>query len=172
LEAEIASKFKHFARAEKEKLYAKKQALQKKEKDGLLTELKKFHQTFKLNVPVPPDLVPLLSTGKKPTFPAQALRRRSIPEKKQPEQPVKKEESPVKKQPQQPPQQPPQQQQSQPQPPQQQQQQEAPSPTTTAASNSPSFKFNVKASEFKPNPSAPSFVPVSNMHVFFILLTF
>ncbi|KAI8579049.1 hypothetical protein K450DRAFT_243621 [Umbelopsis ramanniana AG] len=88
IEAEIANTFRQFAMVEKDKLNAKKQALQKKEKDGRLADLMKFHQTFKLNVPVPPDLVPLLK------------------------------------------------------------------PKSTS-----SFKFNVKASEFKPNPSAPAFVP-------------
>lgn len=66
IEAEIANTFKHFAMMEKDKLHAKKQALQKKEKDGRLAELKAFHQSFKLNVPVPADLIPLLSKGKKP----------------------------------------------------------------------------------------------------------
>ncbi|KAI8979755.1 hypothetical protein BDF20DRAFT_529710 [Mycotypha africana] len=70
IEAEIATTFRYFAMMEKDKLHAKKQALQKKEKDGRLAELKAFHQNFKLTCPIPADLVPLLS--KKRSTPAQS----------------------------------------------------------------------------------------------------
>lgn len=141
---------------EKDKLHAKKQALQKKEKDGRLAELKMFHQTFKLNVPIPADLVPLLSLKGKKTTEATtaATTAAAVPEKKKSvtTSPV------VTKSP-------------------------APSPTpapintapaptpalaplppphsdpATSPTNSSSFKFNVKASSFKPNPTAAAFVP-------------
>lgn len=168
IEAEIATTFRHFAMMEKDKLHAKKQALQKKEKDGRLAELKAFHQSFKLNVPIPADLVPLLSKKKAPISSEQTSND------------ANKNGSPVKKT-------------STPPPPPPQQatatttttpaattaktpaaekasttttSQASPSPasatTTTTASSaaaSNSFKFNVKASSFKPNPSAAAFVP-------------
>ncbi|KAI8047158.1 LsmAD domain-containing protein [Gilbertella persicaria] len=82
IEAEIATTFRHFAMMEKDKLHAKKQALQKKEKDGRLAELKAFHQSFKLNVPIPADLVPLLSKGKKPVEPTDPVEKKKEPAKK------------------------------------------------------------------------------------------
>jgi hypothetical protein len=124
-------------------LNAKKQALQKKEKDGRLADLMKFHQTFKLNVPVPPDLVPLLSKTKKSPDGSEG----SPKEDNQPEQTPKPavSESPAATV-------------------------ESAKPATTsspakdaakpAAKPASTFKFNIKASEFKPNPSAPAFVPV------------
>ncbi|KAK4521231.1 PHO85 cyclin-1 [Mucor velutinosus] len=177
IEAEIATTFRHFAMMEKDKLHAKKQALQKKEKDGRLAELKAFHQSFKLNVPIPADLVPLLSKKKAPISNEQvssdSANNRNIAS------PVKKISTPplqqattatpaatattAKKV-------------SSPAPP------AVASPTTSPAPSSPapatttattttttttapssatsnSFKFNVKASSFKPNPSAAAFVP-------------
>ena len=142
---------------EKDKLHAKKQALQKKEKDGRLAELKMFHQTFKLNVPIPADLVPLLSKGKKSTD------NESSPEQKTPLTATKKSVAssttpaavtkPVASSPATPP---------------ATITKAQPSPVT-AASTSPvtpssntaanAFKFNVKASSFKPNPTAAAFVP-------------
>ncbi|OZJ03154.1 hypothetical protein BZG36_03894 [Bifiguratus adelaidae] len=65
IEAEIATTFRQFATTEKERLQQRRQAIQKKEKDGRLAELMKFHATFKLNSPVPDDLVPLLGKAKK-----------------------------------------------------------------------------------------------------------
>ncbi|KAI7898935.1 uncharacterized protein BX663DRAFT_555473 [Cokeromyces recurvatus] len=187
IEAEVATTFKQFAMMEKDKLHAKKQALQKREKDGRLAELKAFHQSFKLNVPIPPDLVPLLSKGKKNNntivspSPTAIKKDSTSHDKKTPNEttsPTPSKILPV--------------QDNKPTttttaatttttttPP--------PPPTatttatttakttttttnTTAASASPSskntttspkstFKFNVKASAFKPNPSAAVFVP-------------
>lgn len=118
-----------------------------------------FHQTFKLKFPVPTDIVPLLSAGKKPTSPVSDDKS---PTDKQ--ESISEEEKKVE------------------------QQQAASSSkqstaaaagekstekttTTTTKSEKPSaeankpakttFKFNVKATEFKPNPTAPAFVPVS-----------
>jgi hypothetical protein len=161
---------------EKDKLHAKKQALQKKEKDGRLAELKAFHQSFKLNVPIPADLVPLLSKGKKSTeninqksespeskstssppvaqdkkksVPAAASTTTAVSTKK----PTVTATAPTAT---------------------------SPATATTASPNSAtttstnttaisptpananSFKFNVKASSFKPNPSAAAFVPGGN----------
>ncbi|ORE08394.1 hypothetical protein BCV72DRAFT_90539 [Rhizopus microsporus var. microsporus] len=180
IESEIASTFKHFAMMEKDKLNAKKQALQKKEKDGRLAELKMFHQTFKLNVPVPADLVPLLSKGKKssPAMSTSSVGSVSPDEKKKkPElstppsattptptqattEPVKKS-SPVQA--------------KSPLPSQAASATSAADATTNAnKANTPTpsqnttntgsttgstFKLNAKASSFKPNPSAAAFIP-------------
>ncbi|KAI8376726.1 hypothetical protein EDC96DRAFT_456330 [Choanephora cucurbitarum] len=180
IEAEIANTFKHFAMMEKDKLHAKKQALQKKEKDGRLAELKAFHQSFKLNVPIPADLVPLLSKGKKPTESetVKVTDKKKIPKKPTtptspasdshrsaeayPANKVDRRASTdnaltTKS--------------------------DSDNSTTTATAtttnttattaatattntaattNTSSFKFNVKASSFKPNPTAAVFVPSSN----------
>lgn len=116
----------------------------------------KFHQTFKLNVPVPPDLVPLLSKTKKSPDGSEG----SPKDEKQAEQSPKLAVSPssaatvepVK-------------------PTTEVTNKATDKPATTssppkeaakaAAKPTSSFKFNIKASEFKPNPSAPAFVPVS-----------
>lgn len=173
IETEIANTFRQFAMVEKDKLVAKKQALQKKEKDGRLADLMKFHQTFKLNVPVPPDLVPLLSkTKKSPSDTEDSLKAEektvqpektaSTSEQTQPKDAAKettkviaeptpktagkpvapttlatKEAAPTSK---------------------------PTADTKPATKSTSSFKFNVKASEFKPNPSAPAFVPVCTLH--------
>ncbi|KAI7887638.1 LsmAD domain-containing protein [Mucor mucedo] len=180
IEAEIANTFKQFAIMEKDKLHAKKQALQKKEKDGRLAELKMFHQTFKLNVPIPADLVPLLSKGKK--APDSASKPAVVDDKKKKPVVAKPAVSspaaaaaspaitpaavvtpPVPA--------------ATPPP--------AATLTSTATATSPapsntasaaasasaaaaaaataaSFKFNAKASSFKPNPTAAAFVPGGN----------
>ncbi|KAI7855847.1 LsmAD domain-containing protein [Circinella umbellata] len=169
IENEIASTFRKFAIQEKDKLNAKKQALQKKEKEDRLAELMKFHQTFKLNVPVPADLVPLLSKGKKSG--SDSLSPPSISAELA--QPVEKDAEEKK---------------STFETPASQASLTATGPTTTkdklqtqegsSSSNKPiatpslsppkkesvdknksPFRFNVKATEFKPNPSAPVFVP-------------
>jgi hypothetical protein len=129
IESEIANTFRQFALIEKDKLKAKRQALHKKEQSDRLAELVKFHQSFKLDVPIPPDLLPLLAKGKK--SPTSSQSSNSPP----------------------------------------QQQQTPPDTITSTAKPTPSeasdatkksgFKFNIKASEFKPNPAAASFVPVS-----------
>ncbi|KAI9472063.1 MAG: hypothetical protein EXX96DRAFT_622243 [Benjaminiella poitrasii] len=183
IETEVATTFKQFAMIEKDKLHAKKQALQKREKDGRLAELKAFHQSFKLNVPIPPDLVPLLSKGKKAnsttvspttakkdTSPSDATTTTTSEDVKSSPTPTKVSSTSQKNKP---------------------TITDATAttptpttantttPTTTASAVSPSsmtttatttttttnaspkttFKFNVKASSFKPNPSAAAFVP-------------
>lgn len=155
---------------EKDKLHAKKQALQKKEKDGRLAELKMFHQTFKLNVPIPADLVPLLSKKKAPELAVVDEKKKKpiatkpivsppVPVASSPATaPAATPSAPVA---------------STPSPP-------AVTTTFTAAATSPaptnnttasaaaaaataaSFKFNAKASSFKPNPTAAAFVPGGN----------
>lgn len=157
---------------EKDKLHAKKQALQKKEKDGRLAELKMFHQTFKLNVPIPADLVPLLSKGKK--APESALKSAVVDEKKKKPAAAKAVVSspvdsspaiaPVAVTPPAP---------AADAPPAVTTTPVAaaatsPAPSTTAsaaaaaAATAASFKFNAKASSFKPNPTAAAFVPGGN----------
>lgn len=160
IEAEIANTFRQFAMVEKDKLNAKKQALQKKEKDGRLADLMKFHQTFKLNVPVPPDLVPLLSKSK--ISPSDSEESPKLEEKSVAEETkaVESEQKPVKEAARV----------SSPAEPVAKPAEKPVSAPTTKETSKPatetkpkstsSFKFNVKASEFKPNPSAPAFVPV------------
>lgn len=171
IENEIATTFRQFAMIEKDKLHAKKQALQKKEKDGRLAELKMFHQTFKLNVPIPADLVPLLSKGKRASDSETSESpdsKTSSPsttvEKKKAAPAVKPAVKPAVT--------------SSPAPattapaaiaataPTATANNTASSPATSAAtppsnttSSTNSFKFNVKASSFKPNPTAAAFVP-------------
>ncbi|KAG2177945.1 hypothetical protein INT43_003192 [Umbelopsis isabellina] len=154
IETEIANTFRQFAIAEKDKLNAKKQALQKKEKDGRLADLMKFHQTFKLNVPVPPDLVPLLSKTKKSPDGSEGSPKEEKPAEQNPKPAVSSSSAaavePVK-------------------PTTEVTGKTTDKPATTsspakeavkpAAKSTSSFKFNIKASEFKPNPSAPAFVP-------------
>ncbi|KAG0769371.1 hypothetical protein G6F57_001480 [Rhizopus arrhizus] len=158
IESEVADTFKHFAIKEKDKLHAKKQALQKKEIEERVAKLKMFHQTFKLNVPVPADLVPLLSTGKKNTSSTSpstspsdenSPKQESSPSATTPVASSKKN-SPVAVP----------------------TTAQSPSPVpegntnqnATKASNSgTSFKLNAKASSFKPNPSAAAFVPSSSL---------
>lgn len=160
---------------EKDKLHAKKQALQKKEKDGRLAELKMFHQTFKLNVPIPADLVPLLSKGKKAT---ESTSKPAVVDDKKKKPVVTKPavSSPAAASPA-----------TTPAsivapvapvapavatPPAANITSAAtatsPAPSTTAsaaaaaAATAASFKFNAKASSFKPNPTAAAFVPGGN----------
>ncbi|KAI9288056.1 hypothetical protein BC943DRAFT_357773 [Umbelopsis sp. AD052] len=159
IEAEIANTFRQFAMVEKDKLNAKKQALQKKEKDGRLADLMKFHQTFKLNVPVPPDLVPLLSKTK--VSPSDSEDSPKLEEKAVVEETkvAESEQKPAKESAKA----------SAPAEPVAKSVEKAVSTPTAKETSKPatgtkpkstsSFKFNVKASEFKPNPSAPAFVP-------------
>ncbi|KAI9322097.1 hypothetical protein BX666DRAFT_1873850 [Dichotomocladium elegans] len=56
-----------FAIQEKGKLFAKKQALQKKDKEDRVAALMQFHKSFKLTSPCPDDLMPLLSKNRKTT---------------------------------------------------------------------------------------------------------
>lgn len=64
IETELMGTFKQFVSGERKRLQAKKQALFKKEKYVKLQELLKFSQDFKLNTPVPSDLVPILAKDK------------------------------------------------------------------------------------------------------------
>ncbi|KAI9209681.1 uncharacterized protein BJ171DRAFT_576471 [Polychytrium aggregatum] len=63
-EAIILKDFKEFANREKQQLLMKKQMLNKKEKDGIIQEFKVFSANFKLNSPVPKDLVEILNKDK------------------------------------------------------------------------------------------------------------
>ncbi|KAJ7593101.1 hypothetical protein C8J56DRAFT_930391 [Mycena floridula] len=53
--------FRDFVTNEKQRLTQKRQALQKSEMDKRMAELVKFSQSFKLNKPIPDDLVPILA---------------------------------------------------------------------------------------------------------------
>ncbi|KAG5520027.1 hypothetical protein PMAC_001103 [Pneumocystis sp. 'macacae'] len=64
IETELMGTFKQFVSGERERLQARKQALIKKEKDVKLQELLKFSQNFKLNTPIPSELVPILAKDK------------------------------------------------------------------------------------------------------------
>ncbi|KAG9315325.1 hypothetical protein JVU11DRAFT_4467 [Chiua virens] len=55
--------FRDFVTNERQRLTQKKQALVKSEMDKRKAELLKFSQTFKLNKPIPDDLVPILAKG-------------------------------------------------------------------------------------------------------------
>lgn len=177
--------FRQFATMEKEKLNQKKQALAKKEKSDRLAELKKFHENFVLKVPVPPDLIPLLSKGKKgsptqtegenigekpkeavtPTssVPSTASSASSVDSAKR-STPEKKAEDKAA-----------------PAPAQVQETSITPqkltstketmetaitpkpipgSPQIEKPTSNSKFQFNVNVKEFKPNPSAPAFTPV------------
>lgn len=63
IESQIVGTFKQFSIGEREKVSQKKAQL-KKEKDGKLQDLLKFSQSFKLNTPVPEDLIPILAKDK------------------------------------------------------------------------------------------------------------
>ncbi|EWC45764.1 hypothetical protein DRE_05101 [Drechslerella stenobrocha 248] len=60
----VKDAFQQFSNTERERLEKKRQALAKKDKDVKLQDLKKFAQSFKLNTPVPQDLVPILAKDK------------------------------------------------------------------------------------------------------------
>ncbi len=64
IENSLMGTFKQFVTGERERMVQKKQALFKKEKDGRLQDLLKFSQSFKLNTPVPADLIPILAKDK------------------------------------------------------------------------------------------------------------
>lgn len=53
--------FRNFVSTERDRLLKKKQALMKNEMDKRMAELVKFSQTFKLNKPIPEDLVTILA---------------------------------------------------------------------------------------------------------------
>ncbi|CAG8497798.1 9381_t:CDS:10 [Acaulospora colombiana] len=61
IEALIAKSFSKFVNHEKERLQQRKQAIVKKDMDGKVAELLKWRQNFKLNSPIPDDLIPILT---------------------------------------------------------------------------------------------------------------
>lgn len=61
---QIAGTFKQFVHGEKERLTLKKQEMRQKGQEDRLSDLLAFSQSFKLNTPVPIDLVPILAKDK------------------------------------------------------------------------------------------------------------
>ncbi|KAG9085158.1 hypothetical protein FS749_004649 [Ceratobasidium sp. UAMH 11750] len=57
----LVGSFREFVTNEKQRLAQKKQAIVKSEKEKRMAELVAFSQTFKLNKPIPKDLVPILT---------------------------------------------------------------------------------------------------------------
>ncbi|ANB11151.1 Pbp1p [Sugiyamaella lignohabitans] len=64
IEKELAGNFRQFVSVEVQRLNQKKQYLQKREKSERLHDFKKFSEDYKINAPVPLDLVPILAKGK------------------------------------------------------------------------------------------------------------
>lgn len=63
IEVDIMARFSQFATSERDKVSVKKASF-KKEKDGRLQDLLAFSKDFKLNTPVPEDLIPILTKDK------------------------------------------------------------------------------------------------------------
>lgn len=61
VEHEVLDSFKQFSAAEKLRMSERQRTLQRESKAVKLNDLKKFAQNFKLNTPVPSDLVPILA---------------------------------------------------------------------------------------------------------------
>ncbi|KAI8980172.1 hypothetical protein BD414DRAFT_516611 [Trametes punicea] len=59
--ADAVPAFRNFVSTEKDRLLKKKQALMKSEMDKRLSDLVNFSKSFKLNKPIPDDLVPILA---------------------------------------------------------------------------------------------------------------
>ncbi|OJT11474.1 hypothetical protein TRAPUB_12026 [Trametes pubescens] len=59
--ADAVPAFRNFVSTEKDRLMKKKQALMKSEMDKRLSDLVSFSKSFKLNKPIPDDLVPILA---------------------------------------------------------------------------------------------------------------
>ncbi|KAH9850336.1 hypothetical protein C2E23DRAFT_322598 [Lenzites betulinus] len=59
--ADAVPAFRNFVSTEKDRLLKKKQALMKSEMDKRLSDLVSFSKNFKLNKPIPDDLVPILA---------------------------------------------------------------------------------------------------------------
>ncbi|KAI0649125.1 hypothetical protein C8Q79DRAFT_493325 [Trametes meyenii] len=59
--ADAVPAFRNFVSTEKDRLMKKKQALMKSEMDKRLSDLVNFSKSFKLNKPIPEDLVPILA---------------------------------------------------------------------------------------------------------------
>ncbi|KAK6338284.1 hypothetical protein TWF730_002349 [Orbilia blumenaviensis] len=60
----VKDAFRQFGATERERVEKRRQQMVKKDKDVKLQDLKKFAQSFKLNTPVPQDLVPILAKDK------------------------------------------------------------------------------------------------------------
>ncbi|KAF3936465.1 hypothetical protein ABW19_dt0207485 [Dactylella cylindrospora] len=60
----VKDAFQQFTNTERERLEKRRQAMAKKDKDVKLQDLKRFAMNFKLNTPVPQDLVPILAKDK------------------------------------------------------------------------------------------------------------
>ncbi|KAI9319915.1 LsmAD domain-containing protein [Dichotomocladium elegans] len=131
VKSEVADQFRQFAMQEKGKLHAKKEEIKKKEIDNLV----EFGRKFKLDFPAPTDIHPLLSsaTRKSPTTSHESSPQTEN-EEQHTEPPVASVINETSKQ-------------------------EEPANPPKSKSGKPGFKFNVKAMEFKPNPSAAAFVP-------------
>ncbi|KAI0749362.1 LsmAD domain-containing protein [Daedaleopsis nitida] len=84
--ADAVPAFRNFVSTEKDRLLKKKQALMKSEMDKRLSDLVSFSKSFKLNKPIPEDLVPILAKDEdkqrlikeKSTRDAEDTRARSI----------------------------------------------------------------------------------------------
>ncbi|KAF8340359.1 uncharacterized protein EI90DRAFT_3150765 [Cantharellus anzutake] len=61
----LVGAFRDFVDSERQRFVQKKQQIVKKEKDNRIADLLKFSQEFKLNRPIPPDLLPILSKDEK-----------------------------------------------------------------------------------------------------------
>ncbi|KAF2441913.1 hypothetical protein P171DRAFT_366245 [Karstenula rhodostoma CBS 690.94] len=61
VEHEVLDSFKQFSAAEKLRMSERQRNIQRESKAVKLNDLKKFSQNFKLNTPVPSDLVPILA---------------------------------------------------------------------------------------------------------------
>ncbi|KAK9719607.1 poly(A)-binding protein binding protein [Basidiobolus ranarum] len=165
-EAEIVGTFRNFVNHEKERLQQTRQAYLKMEKDGRVAELIKFSQSFKLKTPMPADLIPILGKDKsKKSDTDSKSDEESVPEPqedipKSPKQVVVSKTADEKESKQKPPT-------VSEDKPSDKTDKKAAEPTsagttsTPAAKPSSTFKFNVKASEFKPNPTAAPFIPSS-----------
>ncbi|CAG8529763.1 15468_t:CDS:10, partial [Racocetra fulgida] len=137
-----------FATSEKERLQQRKQAIFKKEMDGKMAELLKWGQNFKLNSPLPEDLIPILTKDEtkqpKVEFVKPSIKIEEVqPPKSNGESKTTSSEKVVSEKPtsaadKAPPQFP---------------------PTRTPATTQTNTKLNAKAPEWKPNPNAASFTP-------------
>ncbi|CAG8493528.1 1861_t:CDS:10, partial [Scutellospora calospora] len=163
IEAQIVKAYRQFATSEKERLQQRKQAIFKKEMDGKMAELLKWGQNFKLNSPLPEDLIPILTKDEtkrqqlaakaaamkpKLEFVKPSIKIEEVqPQKSNGESKTASEkvvsEKPTSAADKAPPQFPP-----------------ARTPTTTQTNTQ--YKLNAKAPEWKPNPNAASFTPTPN----------
>lgn len=67
VEQAVSRPLRHYSRVVRGKLYVEKYAQKMKDKEKHLEELVRFHQTFKLDFPIPADIEPLLSKQKQST---------------------------------------------------------------------------------------------------------